>query len=96
MLFESASQSFPIRLPRCTSRHDDDVEAPQSLLLPAETFPDQAFDAISVSRVGYVFLGDCQAETCMPYRALASQHGQVGIRRLLRLLEDRLEVGGLA
>lgn len=59
MLIERASKRFAICLLCGAAGHDDDVELAQSLPMQAEAFSYQALDAVSVSGVTYVLLGEC-------------------------------------
>jgi len=94
VLFESIQEGFTVGLLGGRSRHHYEVHAAQLRLTLTETLPRQALDAVTVNCSADAFLGDCQPEPRTSMAGGASQHGQVGVCRLLCVIKNMLKIGG--
>jgi len=96
VLFESVSESFKVGPLGRLARHHDEVNTAEPSLPQAEAFPGESLDAVPVGGAAYAFFSDGKAQTRIPPPIRPSQHSQTGVRRLLRMVEDILEIGGFA
>jgi hypothetical protein len=72
--------------------HDHDVQALQSGLMPAEAFPNQALDPVSIHRQLEVFLADGQPQSGQVQVVGSGEHRQYRIRRADRPVKDVFEI----
>lgn len=74
--------------------HHYEIDPAESMLPQAETFSNQAFQAVAIGGLAYVSLGNRQPEARIRLAVAARQHDEPAVRGLARLLENPLEVGG--
>ncbi|BBA35693.1 uncharacterized protein sS8_3756 [Methylocaldum marinum] len=76
------------------TRHYHEIASAEVRLPQAETFADEALDAVAIGGVTDLSSGDCQPEARMIPAVGSRKHGQVLVCGLARLLENALEIGG--
>jgi hypothetical protein len=62
VFLQGAAECFMVGLKCGAPRHDDEIEPAEGVLPQAETFPDEALDAVAVVRLADLLFGNRQPE----------------------------------
>lgn len=88
VLLKRSEQGGVVRLFYARSCQDDDIQSPEHILLPAETFPDQALDSVAIHRAADMLLGYCQSQPGrFPPVVTSCEHSEMSVRGTYRIGE---------
>jgi len=95
MATERVAQCSVVGVDGCRARHHHEVDTGDGHLVMSESFPNEAFEPVSVDGSAYMSFSDREAEPGILLPSANRQHGKERVGRSHRVGKDLPEIGGV-